>query len=257
MIVAFRSGSELFECLHSLSLAFAGIRYEVIVVYNDKESRRAEIQGFPEIVEVRSKGNIGFGAASNRGAKKASAKAIIFLNPDTRILSGDISEGVSYYLKRGYSAVGFGLLEKKLQPQAWSAGYATNFFDIALNNLFLPLSRRVWKSRRSRTVGWVSAAAFLVARDTFLQIGGFDERFFLYFEDMDLCVRLRKRYGDILFIPSVRVAHVGGASFRDRAEQKKQYGDSQLKYFEKNRKRWEYVAVKWLQRLRNTFVKKT
>ncbi len=248
IIVTYRSGGELLECLHALSLLLSHIHAEVIVVHNDRDSRNIEAR-FPfGVTHVFSEKNIGFGAAGNIGAMRAKANTLLFLNPDARVISGDL-QGAMGLLRKRAAAVGFGLIDAKLRPQMWATGYETNIFDILLNNVRIPLSRRVWTSSQARTAHWISGAALLIRKKIFFNVGGFDERFFLYFEDMDLCYRLRRRYKAPMFLPNIRVVHRGGKSFHDAHEQKQYYYASQLFYFQKNRKKWEYYLLRMLQKL--------
>jgi hypothetical protein len=250
IIVSYRNGDELHACLHSLSLSLSDMQSEVVIVANDEIGSTI---GYP-IVDpilkiIRTEKNIGFGAAANIGARAANGDTLFFLNPDACLITPSIKESVSR-LEKSVCAVGFGLLEKGLRPQPWSAGRDTNLLDILLNNLSLPRSRRVWKSSRARHADWVSGAAFMVKRDMFLSLGGFDEEYFLYFEDMDLCRRLRAR-GNILFAPNVSVVHAGGKSFQNARQQKKYYYASQLTYFRKHRGNWEYALLRILHTLMN------
>lgn len=245
--MSYRNGDELLECLHSLSLALSDMHYEVIVVQNDTRQKHVDLSSTFPVREIQNTKNIGFGAAANIGARKARSGTLFFLNPDTQIIAPSIREGL---LRLEESAiVGLGLLDASFKAQKWSAGYDTHLFDIALNNLNLPRSGRVWNSAREARADWVSGGAFLTSRDTFLSIGGFDEEYFLYFEDMDLCRRIRQDHGPILFLPHLKVIHEGGKSFKNRTQQKKYYYTSQLSYFRKNRTKWEYRVLRLLHKL--------
>ena len=91
------------------------------------------------------------------------------------------------------------------------------------------------KRRKGSSVGWLSAACLLCRREAFEQAGGFDERFFIYFEDIDLCYRFRKAGWKLIHVPAVRIFHEGGATTAPRAAASRfEYRKSQLYFYRKN-----------------------
>jgi GT2 family glycosyltransferase len=117
-------------------------------------------------------------------------------------------------------------------------GYAAQIFQKFVLNPRHKRALRKRKMRPEREVGWLSAACLLCRREAFERAGGFDERFFLYFEDIDLCFRIRKAGWKLLFIPAVEVRHEGGATTSAspaiRAASRFEYRRSQLRFYEKH-----------------------
>jgi GT2 family glycosyltransferase len=165
---------------------------------------------------VRSATNRGFGGGCNLGFAATDAPHVLFLNPDAVPEPGAIA-ALAAAVERdpGIAAVGARLVDPRGETRAAAAGAEPGLRSVAGHFLLLsrlPLAGRLFPplqlpdgSRRA-PVDWVSAGAMLVRREAFEAIGGFDERFFLYMEDVDLCRRLREA--------GFRVGYEGGAVVR-------------------------------------------
>jgi hypothetical protein len=121
--------------------------------------------------------------------------------------------------------------EGKTQP--WCAGKDFSFWELIKNNFGVIASRKIWESKNEIQADWVSGAALLIRRELFNKIGGFDENFFMYGEDLDLCRRVREEKYEVRFCPQVSVLHLGGKSQRTFLEQKWQYFKSLYYYLKK------------------------
>ena len=179
--------------------------------------------------------NVGFGSAANRGASVATGDVLIFLNSDAQ-LNASALEALRAELQRwnGSALVGPRLIDPIERVQR-SVGLLPEPFDLAVRALGLhrvaswvgnvPLFARL--VRRTRVANeyaaavtasepmnttMVSGACFAIGRDVFGRIAGFDQRFFMYFEDADLCRRVAAAGMPIRYVPSAVVRHVGGAS---------------------------------------------
>ncbi len=251
IIVHYGKDEHLFECLHSLSINRPVGSLEVVVVNNTTQRIGDRLEVFPFVKEVFVGKNIGFGAAGNIGAKIAKGEILFFLNPDTKLLRADMFERVLSRIqdtREKISIVGVGLITQKYEHESWSGGRATRLMDIILKRLFFFQEGLFsWSGGKSSFVDWVSGAAFCVRKEDFLRLEGFDESFFLYFEDMDLCLRAKKIFGGVYYDGSIKVLHYGGKSFSAKKIQKKHYFTSQKKYFQKHRSAFESKIFTWLQ----------
>jgi N-acetylglucosaminyl-diphospho-decaprenol L-rhamnosyltransferase len=223
VLVAYRSSSDLPGCLASIG-ADAPSDAGVIVVDNaSPDDPGAVIEAHPVKARlVRSDRNLGFGGGCNLGARHSDADALFFVNPDARLEPG-VSAALAAALERDARAAVAAprVVDPTGQSRAASAGAEPSLRSTVghflligrlpvLGRLFRPL--HLADGARQATPDWVSAAAMLVRRDPFEQIGGFDERIFLYMEDVDLCRRLRSAGWRILYDPNVRVEHgIGGS----------------------------------------------
>jgi GT2 family glycosyltransferase len=227
IIVNYFSEEKLARCLRSI--AGQGEPAEVIVADNGSrpELRETLLGSHPALVWRPMGRNAGFGSASNAGARLARSGKLLFLNPDTAVVgdglaalvraldSPEYSEAIlgcairdedgSVQLScrrfptwRAFLAGRHSLLTRLAPSNAWSAEYLMRDFD----------------HRGVRRVDWVSGAAMAMSRRTFDRLGGFDEAFFLYFEDVDLCRRARDGGIPVIYYPEVVVEHTIGESSR-------------------------------------------
>lgn len=187
-------------------------------------------------------GNPGFAAAANRGAERGRAEWILFLNPDCFPSAGDLDE----LLARARALPGAGAVGPCLRRPDGSE-HRPGGVDLG------GLAR--WLEgggpRRGLTeVDWVAGTCLLVRREAWRQVGGFDERYFLYCEDVDLCRRLRRRGWRVAVAGSVQVTHLGGASFPDEEQRRFEYRRSRQRYMRRHGGRLARLGWWALQRWR-------
>jgi hypothetical protein len=149
--------------------------------------------------------------------------------------------------------IGAGIFNKKGHKQKWSAGEELSLFNLIRNNLGFSGSKKIWNSSREIECDWVSGTALFIKKDLFEKLGGFDENFFMYFEDMDLGKRVRSLGKKVLFFPDFKIFHKGGESWGDFRLQKKHYYDSMEKYFKKYSKIFSLLATRFVRKI---FLKK-
>jgi hypothetical protein len=233
-------------------------QYPVIIVDNcstDGTPDRIE-QQYSQVTVLRQKVNRGFAWANNLAADHAQTEYLLFLNPDTLLTKGSFEELIEYLQGNQRAAVvgcklhnadGTLQLSCHRDPSFWK-----NIHDrFRLGNLF-PRTKlggyynySYWDHNEAKAVDYVCGAAFLVRRMDFLRIGGFDARFFMYFEDADLCKRLKTAGSDIMYYPFVEVKHFGGGSTGLKNEYVRFWEvESQFLYLMKHAHR--YVATIYL-----------
>lgn len=255
IIVNFQSARHLPACLSSLQNLSGSESFEVLVGNNDPSENHL-------LLDLKSRfhfeytlftKNDGFGTAANKLSRRARGKYLIFLNPDARILSGNLSRlSLAFEKNLSLGAIGFRLLVEPERDQQWGFGTAVSLLRIIMNHLLSPKTK---PSRRNIfRVDWVSGGAFSIPRELFFRIHGFDERFFLYYEDVDLCQRLQKYGKKIALLREMRVLHLGSGSSQSSPLQKKIYFASQDRYFSLHRPFYESIL---LQGIRSIFKKKT
>ena len=220
VVVSYRSGATLSGCVEPLT-TMAGVR--VTVVDNaSPDDALATIADLPVDV-VRSARNGGFSYGCNIGAARGDAPLLLFLNPDARIDGPALDTLRAALLADPSAALAGPRILAGDGTLAWSQRRFPRRRSTFAQALFLhrlwPLA--TWSDElirdpsayeRSGTPDWVSGACMLVRRDAFAAVGGFDEDFFLYCEDTDLCRRLRDAGHDVRYEPGATVRHVGGAS---------------------------------------------
>jgi N-acetylglucosaminyl-diphospho-decaprenol L-rhamnosyltransferase len=226
------------RCLRSLRECGRGRDWEIIVADNASDDGSAELMAdsFPEVKLLPTGGNLGFAKANNMALGETRSPFILFLNPDTAVFEGAV-ECLLEVLRRNpeTGACGPRLILGDHTNQVSFGGTVSFFRELFQKAVLNPYyKKRLEALRRPREVGWVSGACLLARREAVDQAGGFDEDFFLYFEDIDLCRRMALRGWRILFVPAARVFHEGGAATRRFAPSRYEYRKSQLLFYRKH-----------------------
>jgi N-acetylglucosaminyl-diphospho-decaprenol L-rhamnosyltransferase len=228
IIVNWNAGSQLRECLSSLKGEIEGVNVGRIVVV-DNASQDDSLESIKDVplplTLILNSDNRGFGAACNQGAKDSQADQLLFLNPDTRLFPGALGKAVACLEtgeRRRIGIVGAQLVNEQGRPH-FSCARFPSFFPL-LNemlglaqlcpNVFRGLFMRDWDHTQSREVDHVMGAFALMRRSLFESLHGFDERFFMYLEDLDLSFRARQMGWRSFFLAEAQVYHTGGGTSR-------------------------------------------
>jgi N-acetylglucosaminyl-diphospho-decaprenol L-rhamnosyltransferase len=210
-VVNYRTRRHLEACLPTVlaDLAGSGLEHRVLVLDNASGDDLFELaQRHPEVEFCTALRNLGFGAGHNLLAGSHDAAALLLLNPDARFVEPDTTRRLVDALRDGAAAVG---------PQLVSADGAVDPRDHGeLHGFRARVALAAGDSHYRRRdeaadAAWVSGAACLVSRHWFDAVGGFDPGFFLYKEEEDLFLRIRRAGGRVLYLPQVRVRHDGQA----------------------------------------------
>jgi len=222
VIVNWNSGAQLRECLQSFAaVADDDVAARVTVIDNASTDGSSEgLEASMPLAVVRNADNRGFGAACNQGAAGSEADFLLFLNPDTRLMPGSFAEPVRYLRAHENERVGIvgiqlvdadGRVARNTAraPTAWSMVGNSVGFDRLAPRLFPPHFVTEWAHDQTRTVDQVMGAFFLVRRSVFEALGGFDERFFVYYEDLDFSLRARAQGWRSVYLATAQAFHRG------------------------------------------------
>ena len=224
VIVNWNAGQLLFDCLASLHVGVDSTRssvFEAIIVDNaSADGSSVELLSRSDLVFVSNKTNRGFAAACNQGAAVAKGRYLLFLNPDCRVAAGAI-EACRRTLESdptvGVASVALTADDDRVSRSCHRFPSVKTFlFKLsglsALSSRFPDGSMRDWPHDVDRRVDHVIGAFYMVRTDEFRVLGGFDERFFVYLEDLDLSLRYRATGKDCMFLGSVSSYHKGGGA---------------------------------------------
>lgn len=229
IIINYNSQKYLPACLTSVKNNCQNIEFEIIIVNNDNS-----FFDYPEAKIINSKINKGFGSTCNLGTQNAKGKILCFLNPDTEILD-NIKKVTDYFDKHKETGIiGPKLITKDNKIEPWCAGFEINFWSLIRNNLGVPKSKKIWESKSSIECDKVGGTCLFIRKKLFDELDGFDENFFMYFEDDDLCKRARQKNYKLIYFPELSVLHFGGKSFSSKFKQKKLFYKSMFYYFKKH-----------------------
>lgn len=249
VVVNWNSGEQLRECVASVGAADRrGLDVEMVVVDNgstDGSCLGLELEGVPLEV-LRSTRNEGFARACNRGAAGASTTYLLFLNPDARLEESSLRAPVAFLessVGQGHGAVGVQLVGDDREVHKSCARFpgGRHFLvraiglERALNGLLKGVELKEFDHKTSRDVDHVIGAFLLVRTAVFEALGGFDERFFLYLEDLDLSLRLARAGWRTRFLAEARAFHRGGGTSRQvRGRRQAYWSKARLRYASKH-----------------------
>lgn len=246
--VNYKVEKELIACITSILKSKTKIPIEIIVVDNDEESKIESRlkEKFPKLIYIKSSKNIGFGAGNNLGAEYAKGDFFFFLNPDTIVLPLAIESLVNFLQKDlsvGIVAPLFLDKNSKVYSQQGSRRLTpiNGIFTLSFLNKLFPnnaISKEYllsdWNKIDAKEVDVVPGTGFVMRRKVFEEAGGFDENFFLYFEEFDFCNRVKKLGYKIFIIPKAKVKHIWEASTKKaNFNVKKIFEKSRFYYFRK------------------------
>jgi N-acetylglucosaminyl-diphospho-decaprenol L-rhamnosyltransferase len=247
VVVNHDSGDSLARCIRSVFDAAGEVALEVVVVDNESGDGSAvsAARSFPQIRLIQNDENRGFPAAANQGMRSSRSEYLLLINPDAHIVSGTL-EGFLKVARDRPRAGAIGALTRNPDGSVYpSARKVPSLLQGAVHTLVgpfwpqNPLSRAYrmagWDRLSERHVDWVSGSSMLLRRAALDQVGFFDEGFFMYVEDMDLCTRLRAVGWEVLFSPELEIEHVGGTATAGQRRMTLEHSRSIYRYFVKHR----------------------
>jgi hypothetical protein len=231
LVVSFNTREMTLACLRSVA-AETRAAHEIIVVDNASSdgSAAAIAAAFPDVTLLALAENLGFARANNLAATRARGRYLLLLNPDTLVLGGAIDRLLGFAAARPSARIWGGRTlfgDGSLNPTScfadmtlWSlfcqaAGLSSLFRGSAVFN---PEAYGGWARDRERAVDIVTGCFFLIPRDFWAALGGFDPAFVMYGEEVDLCRRARAAGARPLVTPDAVIVHYGGASQAIRAD---------------------------------------
>jgi len=224
VIVNWNTGPQLWDCLQSISLA-SPASVQCVVVDNASADGSADgLEGLPlPLTMIRNHENKGFAYACNQGAKAGRSEYILFLNPDFRLFPDSLVKALHFLEGKRNERVGIlgiqlvdhnGVVQRNAArfPTPKSLFYQMLGFDRLWPRRFPSHFMTDWNHRESREVDQVTGAFFLVRRVVFEELKGFDERFFMYFEDLDFAYRAKRAGWKSYYLADAQALHYGGGA---------------------------------------------
>ena len=240
IIVSFNARGDLERCLESLQGAPPVASHEILVVDNASADGSAEAaRRWTNVRVIESGANLGFARANNAGMRASSGTNILLLNSDTIVAAGAIDRLIAELDHDARVAVvGPRLVD--------GSGRAELSFGRMIGPLNELRQKRLANSaavdvltQKRQYPDWVSGACLLVRRTDAEAVGGLDERYFMYAEDVDFCAAIRARGRAVLFAPEVEVIHLRGRSAASAPiATRDHYRRSQQAFYEKHHPRW-------------------
>lgn len=222
IIVNFNTKDLVVDCVESIINSDTEIPYQIIVVDNGSSDGsvsaiRKLIEKTDKITLIENKDNLGFAKANNQGIKKAAGKYILLLNSDTKVLNKTIDKLVDFAKKRpDVGVVGCNYLnpDQSIQGSCFkfpTLGRAISQYWFGKKGL---LDKYSPTGKNPQEVEALTMAGFLITTECIKKVGLLNEKYFMYFEDLDYCHRVRKAGLKVYFMPSAKIIHYHGASGR-------------------------------------------
>lgn len=247
IIVNYRVRKQIVECIYSILKSLKNVSFEIIVVDNEGDNKlKKELSKFNNVKYIKSNSNLGFGGGNNLGAKNSIGKYLFFLNPDTTITKSAIQELLNFYINNNNVGIVSPLLiNENLKPFSTQSKKELTplnalFSFSLLRKLFIDKSIysdpffKKWDYKKPIESETIPGAAFMISRDLFDKINGFDENFFLYFEENDISKRVRQLGYKLFINPKSKIIHKVAQSTVQIKDKDEIFKSSRLKYFKKH-----------------------
>lgn len=255
VIVSYNTKDITMACLESLYHFTAGIDYEVVVVDNASSDSSAEMLSKFESKHknfklIRSTTNIGFGPANNLGAKEAKGEYLLFLNSDILFVDNNLPYCLEAVKKDTTVGVYSCNLTNKDGSHQPSGGYFPNLFRLFAWQFFIDdippfssLIKSIHPHASRKQPDWVTGAFMLIKAKIFWEAGGFDEKIFMYTEELELCYRIKKLAKTVIHDSRTSIIHLGGASGGSYLAITAEVA-GMLYFWQKHLPRWQLSGVK-------------
>ena len=258
IIVNYNVKEFILNLLHSIKKASFNISSEIIVIDNasDDGSVDAIKEKFPSVKLIENKKNIGFGAANNKGLELAQGDYILFINPDCIVSEDTFDKMISFFENnKDCGLAGCKILNSdgtlQLACRRSFPGPWTSFTKVTgLSNIF-PKSRIFTRynltyldENQSYEVDAVSGSFMMIRKEVYNKVGGFDEQFFMYGEDLDLCYRVQKADYEVYYVHDTQIIHYKGESTkRSNLDETKLFYDAMNKFVKKHLSSFPIVEI--------------
>ncbi|MDO4497036.1 MAG: glycosyltransferase family 2 protein [Bacteroidales bacterium] len=243
IIVNYNTSTLTLQCVQSLIEQTHGLEYEVIVVDNRSSSEQLVLlQNDSRFQLVSSPKNLGFGRANNLGATLAKGEYLFLLNPDTIVLNNAIFQLWNYMKHNPLCGIAGGnLYDESRKPthsyHVWLPSTLSEI-DFACGQLF----RRTLYGRNAqfnytdkpREVAMITGADLMIRRTLWDELNGFDDNFFMYYEDADLCMRVLQKKFKIMALPQSHIIHLEGKSFHETEDHCRRILQGRFLFFHKH-----------------------
>jgi len=245
VIVNWNSGNYIKNCVNSINDHSSGLIKKIIVIDNNSsDSSDISIKDLPNVNLIKLSKNYGFSRACNIGSNHSNSKYILFLNPDTLIYPNVFQRVISFMEDKnnnktaicGVQQINF---KKNISRHSntFPTIYSYIFMSIGLTNLFPRLGHlmKYWDHKESRKVDHVIGSFYFIRSEVFKAAKGFDERFFMYLEDLDMSYRVNGLGWDTMYLSDVYIMHyAGGTSKKVKGKRLFYSMQSRLLYVEKH-----------------------
>ena len=257
IIVSWNVRKLLEHCLTSIFTYTKNTDFEVIVVDNNSHDDTVAMvkKRFPQVKLIANDYNAGFAKANNQGLKLATGEFVYFLNPDTEFIEDSITKLLEVFDRHPDAVAATGMLvysDKSRQPNVkGNPGLIDQLLiGIKMHHFVKTSSLRRYLAKDFRyeheqSVEQIMGASIFIQKEVLDQLRGWDERYWLWWEDIDLCKRIQLTGKKIIYTPETRVIHHEGKSFAQKRslEKQKRFMKGMRTYFRLHKPFWQYLLI--------------
>lgn len=273
VIVSWNVREKLRENLHALFQSEGDFKYEVFVVDNASQDGSADLvrEKFPQVKLIINSDNLGFAKANNQALRLASGKFVLLLNPDMRVSQDTLARALSWAQTNPQATVAGCRLVNEQGEIVKQVRRFPKFFDqlliiLKLPHIFPRLLDKYLCARfnysQPRQVDSIRGAFFLINTENYQRISNgaalrLDERYFIWFEEVDFCRQIAQWGGQVWYTPAAECLDYVGQSFKQvaRTQTQSYFRDSMLKYFKKWGKPWQVRILAGAWKVSGIFIK--
>lgn len=263
IIVSFNTKKLLVSCIKSIKKCTKKVIFQIIVVDNASGDGSAEVAKKLGAKVILNAKNQGFAKANNQGVEASSGKYILFLNSDTLVADNVLGEMVEWMNKNPEAGVATSALKNKDGSLQATGGYFPTLLRVFswMTIQDLPLVDKIIKPfhplhsksfflkgdefyKSKKVLDWVTGAFLLTRKEVLEKAGGWDESFFMYVEEVDLCFRIKKEGKKIWYLPRWSITHFGGASSKTSELSLISEYEGIKKFYRKHYPSWQYGLLR-------------
>lgn len=257
IIVSYNVRDKLRENLKALYQSQGNFSFETFVVDNASVDGSVDMvrQEFLEIKLIANQENVGFARANNQVIRESHGDFILLLNPDMRVFPDTLINMLNWMRNNPQASVagchlvdkqGNTIMQVRRFPKVWDQLAIILKLPHILPNILKSYIRADFNYNQAAKVDSIRGGFFMLRRETIAKVGVLDERFFLWFEEVDYCQRVYQSNGEVWYTPAGKCLDYIGQSFKQlpRGQMQRYFRDSMLKYFKKWHPDWQYLLLK-------------
>jgi len=257
IIVSWNVKEKLRENLGALFKSEGDFKFEIFVVDNDSRDSSAEMvkKEFPQVKLIANKENLGFAKANNQAMKKAQGEFILLLNPDMQVMANTLINMINWMREnKKPSVAGCHLIDERGETvkhvRRFPAVWGQLAIVLKLPHIFTGILNKYLRNdfdyTKAAKVDSIRGGFFMMRREVAKELGGLDERYFLWFEEVDFCRQVQRGGGEAWYTPTAKCVDYVGQSFKQvsRGVAQGYFRASMLKYFKKWHPAWQYWLLK-------------
>lgn len=268
IIVSFNTKDLLISCIASIKKYTKGISYEIIVVDNGSSDDSVKASRDLGVKVIENKKNLGFAAGNNIGVKASKGEYILFLNTDTEVKNNVAGEMVDYMRQNQKIGVATSALNNKDGSFQATGGYFPTLLRVFswMTIQDLPLVDKIIKPfhpyhsksffskgdefyKSKKELDWVTGAFLLTKKSIIEKVNGWDESYFMYVEEVDLCFRIKKLGYEVWYLPEWNITHLGGASSKTSEPSLINEYEGVKKFYKNYYPSWQYPILRLILKI--------